>query len=119
MIMIYSTFVVLQVITSFQVRRGFAFQYVGNSSTPANVSVACNGALIKDIACDPYAPRFRPGQYYSQDGLTKACTASCDSALSSYEAGVVQACKGQTYLDDSGFETTGYLYDIWHLTISI
>ena len=104
-IMMASTLLVLQVFLSLVIERGLAFQYVGNNSMPANVSVACNGALVKDIACDPYVRRFRPGQYYSQEGLTKACTASCDGALSSYEAGVVQACKGQTYMDDFGFQT--------------
>ena len=72
---------------------------------PTNVSIACVGALTGDIACDASVRRFRPGQYYTQAILTKACTSSCNAALISYQANVAKSCSGQNYTLDSGYET--------------
>ena len=100
----YPIFITFVTVLSF-VQSILAFQYVGNDSMPTNVSIACNGALIKDIACDASVRRFRPGQYYTEAILTKACTSSCNAALNSYQANVAKSCSGQNYTDDSGYES--------------
>lgn len=74
-----------------------AVVYVGNSSLPANITASCFSALTVDIACNDTIRKLRPSLYYPESALSNICTSGCNSALESFENGVVSACVGQTY----------------------
>ncbi|KAI8630383.1 hypothetical protein F5Y19DRAFT_474775 [Xylariaceae sp. FL1651] len=75
-----------------------SFQYVFNNSLPiVNATAQCSNALSRNISCDPWVSRFRPGVYYDPNGLQKVCTSSCQKAIQDYTTGLSSDCNNLTY----------------------
>lgn len=81
----------------------FAAQFFTNSTAPGNLTSACTSALTADVNCSPVVAFLGNGLYYANATLESICTASCDSALLSYDALVATACNAETWL---GYEDT-------------
>ena len=79
-----------------------AFQAFTNSSVPVNASIACAGSLSADLNCNPIVFAFQPGNYYTTDVLTAACTASCGSSLDAWYGSINSACSGLPWSDAYG-----------------
>ena len=87
------------------VRSVWAFQAFTNSSIPANASTACGASLSADINCSPIVFAFQPGNYYTTDVLTAACTTSCSSSLDSWYGEIDNTCNGVPWSDAYGIAT--------------
>ena len=79
------------------------FQIFTNDTVPGNLTSACSTALLKDISCNPVVSSLRDGAYYPVSTLNRTCTATCELALSQYEATVASSCDGQSW---NGYEDT-------------
>lgn len=66
--------------------------FTADTLPSGSISAACASALTSNIDCSRQIASFFPGGYKSEDVLDEACTASCSSALSQYEAAAARAC---------------------------
>ena len=75
-----------------------AFRAFTNTSfASSNLTVPCVGALFEDIACSPAVAGLRLGEYFSEERLSRICTADCGQALAQYANKVGARSDKQTW----------------------
>lgn len=74
------------------VRLVAAIQLLVEQSVPANLSTACQTALLADVDCSLMVSKFRNGYFYPQSILENSCTTQCASGLVTFEQNVGDAC---------------------------